>query len=51
MLPGDAEFDIVHLAVEEVSSVAMYNNEAIREMETRLEQNELMMKVRAALFN
>jgi hypothetical protein len=45
MAPGDDEYDIIDAAVAEVSNMAMYNNDSIREMEQRLEQNESMMKV------
>ena len=45
MLPGDDEYEIISAAVDEVSSMAMYNNDSIHEMEQRLERNANMMKV------
>jgi len=45
MKPGDIEYDIIDAAVAEVSNMAMHNNDAISEMEQRLETNASMMKV------
>ena len=47
MQPGDPEHSLVAQAVAEVASMALYNNDAIRDMELRLEQNAVMMQVRS----
>ena len=44
MKPGDDEYEIINSAVTEVSLIATHNNEAIREMELRIEKNAAMMQ-------